>query len=540
MDIKKVLFASLFGCAMMLTSCGGGGNPTSNGETGGSQDTPATSEGQTSQADLSALNGTYDITMWVSEIEGVAEQFASQIDAFEEANPGIVINPTIEGVTEADSMTKMLTDIDAGADIFCFAQDQFARGVQGGALAKLGKAAAATVQESNSAGSVAAVTAGNELYAYPLTADNGYFMYYDKTVIQESSVGSLEAIIADCVAADRNFSFELENAWYTASFFFGTGCHSNWKTNDNGDFISIDDTFNSAEGFVAAKNMKKLVSSPVYVNSSATADFAAAIPSAVVVSGIWNYENAKENLGDNLGIAELPSFTDDASGKSYHIGSYSGYKLMGVKPQSDPKRLAVLHQLTQYLTNAKCQEQRFDSFSWGPSNKETCELEKVKANEALQALSKQDAYATPQGQIHGGWWDLAKVIATDVKNATDDAGIQAALDKYTEGLNAIFTAAPIWGMVGSMAASDWKNNIDMTEKDGKWELTYELAANDQFKFRINSDWDTALGASATTVAAGLEANFDLVSNPDGNIVCLVGGTYNFVVDPATSTVTISQ
>ena len=105
---------------------------------------------------------------------------------------------------------KFAVIIDAGADIFCFAQDQFARGVQGGALAILGKAAAATVQESNSAGSVAAVTAGDELYAYPLTADNGYFMYYDKTVIQESSVGSLEAIIADCVAADKNFSFELK------------------------------------------------------------------------------------------------------------------------------------------------------------------------------------------------------------------------------------------------------------------------------------------------------------------------------------------
>ena len=483
------------------------------------------------------LAGTYDVKVWVSEIEGVTTLTEAQIDAFEAAHPGIVINPTIEGVTEADSMTKMLTDIDAGADIFCFAQDQFARGVQGGALARLGVAAAETVKNSNTAGSVAAVTAGDALYAYPLTADNGYFMYYDKTVIQESSVGSLEALIADCVAADRNFSFELENAWYTASFFFGTGCHSDWKTNNDGEFISIDDTFNSAEGFVAAKNMKKLVSSPVYVNSSATADFAAAIPSAVVVSGIWNYENAKENLGDNLGIAELPSFTDDASGKSYHIGSYSGYKLMGVKPQADAKRLAVLHQLTQYFTGAKCQEERFDAFSWGPSNKETCELEKVKANEALQALQKQDAYATPQGQIHGSWWDLAKVIATDVKNATDDAGIQAALDKYTEGLNAIFTAAPIWGLVGSMAESNWSTNVDMTEKDGKWELTYELAANDEFKFRINSDWDTALGASATTVAAGLEANFDLTGD---NIKCLVGGTYNFVVDPATSTVSISQ
>ncbi len=541
MDIKKVLFASLFGCAMMLTSCGGGGNPTSNGEPGGSQDTPATSEGQTSQADLSALNGTYDITLWVSEVEGVADQFAAQIDAFEAEHPGIVINPTIEGITEADSMTNMLIDVEEGADIFCFAQDQFARGVQGGALAKLGAGAAEVVKSSHVPGSVAAVTAGDELYGYPLTADNGYFMYYDKTIVKPESVGSLEAIIADCEAAGRNFSFELENAWYTASFFFGTGCYSNWKTNDNGEFISVSDTFNSDAGFVAAKGMKKIVSSSVYVNSSKASDFEAAIPSGAVVSGIWDYTTAKGILGDNLGVVELPSFTDDASGESYHIGSYSGYKLLGVKPQSDAKRLAVLHQLAQYFTSAKCQEQRFDSFAWGPSNKEACELEKVKANEALQALQAQDAYATPQGQIHGGWWDLAKVIATDVKNATDDAGIRAALAKYQEGLNTILMEAPIWGMIGSMAASNWENNIEMTEQeDGTWSLTQEIAEGDKFKFRIGTNWDTQLNAANVTLAAGLESNFDLTSDSDQNVVCLVGGTYNFVVDPTASTVTISQ
>ena len=74
-----------------------------------------------------ALAGTYDITMWVSEKEGVAELTQKQIDAFEAANPGIVINASIEGVTEADAGSKVIADVPSAPDIYCFAQDQLAR-----------------------------------------------------------------------------------------------------------------------------------------------------------------------------------------------------------------------------------------------------------------------------------------------------------------------------------------------------------------------------------------------------------------------------
>ena len=516
MKIKKLLLATL--CATALSACN-----------------PATSSSQQTQTE--DLSGTYDITLWTSEVEGVSEQFLTQIDAFEAANPGIVFNVTPEKVTEADAGTKMLTDVDAGADLYCFAQDQFARLVQGNALSKLGKAAAKIVQDNNDAGAVGAVTAGKDIYAYPLTSDNGYFMYYDKTVVPESAVDSFEAIIKACEDAGKNFSFELENAYYTAGFFFGTGCNSVWSTNDKGEFTKVEDDFNSDKGFIAAKGMEKLLDSKAYVNSSSVGDSVdAAIPSAVIVSGTWDYNAAVKAFGENLGVADLPSFEYD--GKSYHIGSFSGNKLLGVKPQADAKRGAVLHKLAQYLSNEDCQKARYEEFGWGPSNKAVAEMDCVKNNPALSALAQQSAYAKPQGQIHGSWWDLAKVIATDVKNAANDDEIKAALAKYDKGLDEIFTAKPVWGLVGSMANSDWKTNVDMTEQeDGTWTLTYTLAADDQFKFRINSDWDTALGASATTVATGLEANFDLTGD---NIKCVVAGTYNFTVNPTAKTVSIAQ
>ena len=274
MKMSKIL--SLVLAAMMLVTC----MVACNNETPDAGDT---------NADLA---GTYEIKVWVAD--AIVELTKTQIAKFNETNEmGITINATVEAVGEGDAATSMTQDVAAGADLFCFAQDQTARLIQAGALAQLGEGASELVKTQHDKASVAAVTSGDALYGYPLTSDNGYFMYYDKSVISESDITSLEALIAACEGAGRNFSFELENSWYIVSFFFATGCLSEWTTDNDGKFTSVNDNFNSDAGKIAAEGLKKLVTSSCYVNSSATSDFEAAVPSAVVVSGTWNYENAK-------------------------------------------------------------------------------------------------------------------------------------------------------------------------------------------------------------------------------------------------------
>ena len=199
------------------------------------------------------LAGEYDITVWVAE--KAVDLTKKQIEDFNASNTdGIKFNATVEPVSESDAATQMITDVEAGGDLYCFAQDQFARLVQAGALAKLGTKAAETVIANNDAGTVAAATSGDTLYAYPLTADNGYFMYYDKSIIPDEDVDSLEKLIADCEAAQKYFAFEMQtSAWYLASFFSATGCKSEWTTDDAGAFISVNDTFNSDNGLIAVK-----------------------------------------------------------------------------------------------------------------------------------------------------------------------------------------------------------------------------------------------------------------------------------------------
>lgn len=527
---KKILAIFLAASmALSLAACNNedsGGNGGNNGgnNSGGNN---SGGGGDNSGGDSTSLAGTYDIVVWTSE--NATDLTKKQIDDFNSSNEdGITINATIEPVSESESATNMVTDVEAGADIFCFAQDQFARLVQAGALAKLGTGATTIVSEANDPGVVSAAKVGQDLYAYPMTSDNGYFMYYDKSVIPDEDVDDLAKLIADCEGANKYFAMQLGNsAWYLAGFFFSTGCVSEWITDNDGNFTSVNDSFNSANGLIAAKGMKQLLDSPMHLDGDINVS-AFDSGAAIVISGTWDYTSALEILGDNLGVTDLPSFTVD--GQTYHIGSFNGCKLMGVKPQTDAVRQAVLHKLAQFLTDEDRQMERFDALAWGPANTKAQQSDAVQANPGIAALLAQSPYSVPQAQIHGSWWDIAKVIADDVKAATDDAGIQAALDSYHAKLEALFTMSSdelnAFTVIGHIASVDgdadgWNSDYGMVETDGVWKtlITYDLTAGDEFKVRKGKNWDEAY--------------------PEQNYVVEQDGTFYINFDPATGEITLT-
>ena len=268
--------------------------------------------------------------------------------------------------------------------------------------------------------------------------------------------------------------------------------------------ISVHDTFNSPEGLIAVKGMKKLLDSDFYLSSSDGAGFDNGC--AIVVTGTWAYDTISKTLGDNLGAAALPSFEVD--GQTYHMGSFNGCKLMGVKPQTDAVKAAALHKLAQYLTGEQGQMERFNAVAWGPANLADQATEAVQSNVALAALLAQSPYSVPQGQIHGSWWDIAKVIGTDVKNATDDAGLQQALDNYTAAISAVFNMTEeeknAWGVVGSFLDSNWGDkDYPMTEVEaGVFQSeVLELKAGDELKCRQGASWDVNFPAENVKVEA---------------------------------------
>lgn len=470
------------------------------------------------------VNKKETIKVWVSEIAGSVELAESQIAKFLEANPDYAEKYTfdVSGVSEADAASQVLTDVATAPDIFCFAQDQLARLVQADALAAPGQQATANLKAANDSISISAASVAGTLYAYPLTSDNGYYMYYDTSVI--TNPDDLAQIVADCEAAGKNVCFELENAWYTASFFMATGCHSNWTMNEDGKFTSVDDDYNSDKGLIAMKGMQIVTQSEKYVNTSS--DFTNA---GMIVTGIWNANTAVEYFGDNFGVADLPSFTVD--GESYHLASFSGNKLMGVKPQSDAAKVAMLSKLAQYLTNAECQLERYNQFQWGPSNLEAQNNADVKANVSLAALAAQNEYAIPQGNIHGSWWDIANVLGAESRLATTDEDLLLALDTYQGSIDALFQMSDeelsAWSVIGSICDTSWDTDFAMTEVSaGVYEsAVLDLVAGNELKCRQGASWTVNFGADGKIDGPNVVVEADgkyvvrltVISDTEGNI-----------------------
>ena len=390
--------------------------------------------------DSSSNGGTtsnhYDIKVWAAE--NAVSLTETQLAKFKADNPNYDVTFTVEAQGEGDAASNMITDVEAGADIFCFAQDQLTRLKTAGALAKVTGTVAEEIKANNDGGSVSAATINGDLYAYPLTSDNGYFMYYDKRFINEDHLNDMSALIKDCKDNGKLFSFQLgeDGGWYNAAFFFATGCESTWTPDDSGKLSSYVDTYSSANGLIAAKGMKELITSGVWNNASG-APSAFASDSAIVISGTWDYAETVKVLGDNLGVTDLPEFTVD--GKSYHLGSFGGFKLMGVKPQTDSTKAAICSLVAKYLTGETCQNERFEALAWGPSNVNAQNSDAVKSNPALVALALQSQHAVPQGQYPDGWWSLAAAIGSDIftagADATDDQ-LDNILKTYAAGLDA--------------------------------------------------------------------------------------------------------
>ena len=368
------------------------------------------------------------LKIWVPD--ATKEFTEQQVKTFMDAHPEYAgYTVTIEAVGEGDAAQNMITDVAAGADIFNFAQDQLARLVSAGALIELSAENAASVAAENNPDAVAAATLGGTMFAYPLTADNGYFLYYDKSIITDP--GSLEQILADCEAAGKGFYMEINSGWYQPAFFFGAGCTLTYDTADDGSYTACNIDYASDAGVGALKAMIALAKSGAFHNGSSVSN---ATDPAAIVDGTWDANAAKEIFGDNYACAKLP--TVEMNGVATQLGGFTGFKLLGVKPQTDEAKLALCDELALWLAGEECQVARYESANWGPSNLAAQASPAVQADVALSALRDQIAFDVPQGQYPGDYWSKAtslgdSVIAGDFNNASD-AELMAVLQAFQD------------------------------------------------------------------------------------------------------------
>ncbi len=395
------------------------------------KDAEATDESEEATPSATVGDGSEgEIKVWVAD--AVVDFTAKEAEQFLNDNPDYAgYKVTVEAVGEGDVAGNMITDVESGADIYVFAQDQISRLVSAGALETVNPDVIDDVKSANDEGSVKAATVGSEMYAYPLTSDNGYFLYYDKSVVKDPS--TLEGIVADCEAAGKNFYMEINSGWYQTAFFFGTGCELSYDTDDSGNFTKANVTYASDEGVAALKAMIALSESKAFQNGSAMGE---ATNVGAIIDGTWDSSTAQDVFGDNFACAKLPTFKD-ANGTEHQMSGFGGFKLLGVKPQTDDNKLAACDALANFLASEQVQLDRYNEVGWGPSNLNAQASDAVKSDVALSALAEQLKYTIPQGQYPGDYWTLATSLGDSVRNgditsSSTDEELMETLKQFQE------------------------------------------------------------------------------------------------------------
>ena len=214
--MKKKLLASLLTLSMvaaMLTGCGGAAKeeaPADTTEAATEEAAPAeeTTEAaeSTEAADpvanlIAATTDTVSLTVWASEEDQTLT--TELLEKFKAQYPDVTFDIKLGSESESTAKDTVLTDVEAAADVYAFADDQINELVAAGALQAVSATYTYDVAAENVAGAVEAATVDGTLYAYPMTADNGYFMFYDSSVFTEDDVQSLEKMIEVADAAGK-------------------------------------------------------------------------------------------------------------------------------------------------------------------------------------------------------------------------------------------------------------------------------------------------------------------------------------------------
>jgi len=430
MKFKKVLALGLVGAmAISMAACGKTSSGTDNGGSG----------------NAGTSNETVSLRVWGGEED--QNLLKDLVEKFKTTYPDQKFDIEIGVESESTAKDTVLTDVEAAADVFAFASDQIVDLNNAKALANIedmdaalqnyAKKSVADVKAANGDGSVEAASIDGKLMAFPMTGGNGYFLYYDSSVISDEDAATWDTLLAAADKAGKKVGMTLASGWYDASFFYGAGFTTG--LNDDGT-TAIDFNGTSKDGYTGVQvtqSMLNIASNKAFM-AIADGDVSNQIAGgtlAAVVSGTWDADNAQKAFGDGYAAAKLPTYTLD--GKQVQQGSVSGYKFLGVNAYS--KNVGWATVLAEFLTNEESQTTRFEQRQLAPTNKKVAASDEVSKNVAIAASGAQDAYGVIQ-TVSAKYWDPAKtfgeMIAQGSISATDEKAIQDALDTMVEGAKA--------------------------------------------------------------------------------------------------------
>ena len=370
----KKLIAMLLACVMVLglVACGGNAPETTAPNAGGETNAPETT------APVAEGPEAITLKVWAPQEDQVdANSWLMQVEAqFQAAHPEYAITWDNGVCPEGDAKTLLSADPAAGADVYMYANDHLGGLIQAGAVAELGGPYLEQVMTDNNETFVGTVTyADGAVYGFPV-APNTWFMYYNKAIVGDADITSLEAIMEKGIV-----TFDIANSWYMPAFFFAAGGS---LFGDLGVDAAAGAQFGGEAGYAAAEALLTLQENPNfkwdgdgYGNNSLKDGTVAAY-----FSGDWDYAGLYEKLGEDLGAAACPTVM--IGGEAKQMLPYCGSKVVGVNPHA--KNMKAAMEFAAYMASVESQKLRFELRGIVPAATELQSLEGLQNSICAQAI----------------------------------------------------------------------------------------------------------------------------------------------------------
>lgn len=274
---------------------------------------------------------------------------------------------------EAVAAGAVSQDPDASADVFMYANDTLTTMTDAGALAKFGGIYAEELKATNSETLLDSITMDGDIYGVPFTT-NTWYMFYDKSVFSEEDVKNLDTMLEKGVV-----SFPFTNSWYLPAFYFGNGC----TLFGDGTQEELGADFGGENAVEVTEYLIDLVSNPNFKIDQDGSGLAGLRDGSIqaMFTGSWEAVAIQEILGDNMGVAALPTYT--LNGEEKQMYAYAGSKAIGVNTSTKYMKASI--ELAMYLGSAEAQQLHYELRTVIPCNTELNDVAEIASDPVVQA-----------------------------------------------------------------------------------------------------------------------------------------------------------
>ncbi|WP_081846726.1 extracellular solute-binding protein [Butyrivibrio sp. AE3004] len=444
------------------------------------------------KSDFTGLSsGNVTLRVWgAKEDEELINQIISSFAA--QYKGQATFNISFEPHSEASCKDDLLGDVINAPDVFTFADDQLMSFIASGVLKKVENVIEITGRNIPAACSAASF--GSTLYAYPLTADNGYFLFYNKKYVNEEDARTMDGLLGAADACGKKVFMEMNSGWYMYSFFGNTDMEIGLNDDGISTFCNWNAKYTDITGIDVAEAMARIGSNHAFSSVSNDGFAAGAADGTFVagVSGIWDESAIKDAWGDDYEAVKLPTYT--VAGQQLQMASYAGYKLVGVNSYSENADWAA--KFADWMTNEQNQKLRFNLRGQGPSNIKASESEDVAGSKAIKALWQQADYSDLQ-RVGGKYWDAAATFGTLMSEGNPSGkDLQVLLNEMVTGITGEETTGDAPGQEAETtdeAAEDIEKSADGAdpEEAKDTEIIVDEKAEDHPEKAVDSPDDEA-------------------------------------------------